>query len=109
MEIVITISCKRVFTLKELNTQHIEAEKRFFEIEKKFFEEYGRKYDDYESHLKSVLKVRFSSLKRRLTQMGYAHIALPYDNDTDNYNFVMSALHELYLETLQTKRKSKKL
>ena len=102
MEIVITISCKRVFTLKELSTEHIEAEKRFFEMDKEFFK--GR-YGDYESHLKSVLKVRFSSLKRRLIQMGYSHVELPYDNDSDNYNFVMSALHELYLETLNNKKR----
>lgn len=105
MEIIVTITCKKIFNLKELNTQHIEDEKRFFKMEKEFFEQYNRKYDDYNTHLKSVLKVRYSSLKRRLTQMGYARVELPYNNDTDNYNFVMSALHELYLETLNKKKK----
>lgn len=99
MEIVVTISCKRVFNLKELNTKYIEIEKRFFEE----YNQYRR--EDYESYLKSVLKTRYSSLKRRLTQMGYAHVELPYDNDVDNFNFVKSALHELYLETLHNKKK----
>lgn len=104
-KIIITISCKRVFTLKELDTKHIEDEKRFFEDEKRFFEGYRQYKESFETHLKSVLKVRYSSLKRRLTQMGYAHVELPYNNDINNYNFVMSALHELYLETLNKKKK----
>lgn len=98
-EIIITVSIKKIFTLKELNTEHIEGEKRFFK-------EYCQyRCENYETHLKSVLKTRYSSLKRRLTQMGYAHVELPYNNDIDNYNFVMSALHELYLETLHNKKK----
>lgn len=101
MEIIVTIACKKIFTLEEFNTKYIEVKKRFFDKE---YSQYRHK--DYESYLKSVLKTRFSSLKRRLTQMGYTHVELPYNNDSDNYNFVMSALHQLHLETLHNKNKN---